>query len=60
MLLQTQRQHNSKTKTLDQLRSTVETQTTQASEGRLANEAKRNEMKEYNKALAARQVTPET
>jgi len=56
VLLQTTRQHNSKTKVLEKLRNTMESQNTQASEQRLANEAKRNEMKDHNRKLAARQT----
>lgn len=56
VLLQTQREHNKRAKKLETLRKSSEAVSTQASEDRLANEAKRNELKNQNKALAARQT----
>jgi len=56
VLLQTQKQHNSKVKQLNKLRKICEEQSQSSSEKRLDNEAKRNELKTHNRHLATKQT----
>lgn len=56
VLLQTQRQHNSKVKLLNKIRKSTEVQQSSSSEKRLENEASRNELKSHNRHLATKQT----